>query len=127
MSLYIDREEACDWLTGYLLRKPGTRAAILLGTSRDVGIYLKLLHIPEVSYYTGSRRRMYYPGESYVDFHSMITPDTLRGTRYHIALVSGTGDVGGRTKRHTINEEAVFNLKNAVRLGDMPRVRYVKY
>lgn len=112
--------DACDWLTGYLLRKPETSAAILLQSVRGTRSYMGQLGIPGLTEAldtpgTGLR----YINGSTVRFYSMLRPHLLRGTLFAAAIVQDWD------KPDPLKLLALENLQYAVRLGDQPRIRYV--
>jgi hypothetical protein len=103
-------DDACDFLTGHLLRKPGTRAAVLVNLWRDHEDYLRRLtdYGIEGLMYGTSARRIRYQNGSLIDFYTASEPDRIRGHQFELGIDATAG--AGRDARHV--------LEYAVRLGE---------
>jgi hypothetical protein len=123
----IDLDDACDWLTGFMLRQPDTKAAILVKSSVYEDKYVdRLVHNEIFVVSARPNRRILYPNGSITTFYTMAEPDRLRGSQFHAALVEDRTYIGESMDRLEIQWEAVDNLEMCVRLGDKPRLRYVR-
>lgn len=112
----MDYEDALNWLNGYLLRKPETKAALLARTAQEArSLFAERLADPVYNQYLVSMRRIKYHNGSSIVIYTADAPEELRGPQFDIALVQERCDSG-----------AVANLEYAVRLGDDPQVVYAR-
>ena len=123
----LDFEDACDWLTGYLLRKPETKAAILVPLLRQADRYVDQLVNLSVGTHIRSSdgQRILYPNGSIVRLYSMAQSGQLRGALFHVGLVQDWISAGASPGQFDTRRRALENLEMTVRLGDRPRLRFV--
>jgi phage terminase large subunit-like protein len=124
----VDLDDACDWLTGFMLRQPDAKAAILVKSTVHENKYVDRLFLNgiDIWHQTQPDRKILYPNGSIATFYTMSAPERLRGPQFHAALVEDRTYVGESMTNLETQWEAVDNLEMCVRLGDRPRLRYVR-